>query len=321
VPTAELDKQIELLADMMGSRIPQHEFDMEKKVVLDEIARSNDQNMHVAYDFLHRQVFKGHPLSWPVLGYEQSVGKLTRDQMHDYFRARYAASNLVLIVAGNVDPAEVIDAAERYCGDWEAGQPRPRRRSPQVRTGTAVQQTERFNQQIIALAFAAPAAGDPLNETAAAATTILGGANSRFFWNIVQTGLSPDASCYRVPFCDAGLTLLWGQTEPDRCEQLAEAMETEARRIGTNRVDQAEVQRVKNKRRTALAVEAEAPYYRLVQIMDDVDVRGRPRTVRERLEAVDAVSVEGIADYFERYPIGRDGYFISVGPRDWPPLG
>jgi len=320
VRAGDIDRQIELLADMMRSRLPADEFDMEKKVVLDEIARSNDQNLHVAYDFLHRQVFRGHPLEWPVLGYDTSVGGLTRDQMHDYFRSRYAPNNLVLIVAGNVDPDVVFDAAREHCGVWQPAEPRPERQDAVFRPGTSVQQVERFNQQIIALAFRAPSAADPLHETASAAATILGGPNSRMFWNIVQAGLSPDAACYRLPYCDNGILLLWGQTEPDKCEQLAEAMQSEARRICTTRVDEHEVQRVKNKRRTGLAIEAEAPYYRLVQVMDDADLRGQPRSVEERLAAVDAVTVDAIAEYFAAYPIDRDGHFISVGPRNWPPV-
>jgi predicted Zn-dependent peptidase len=54
--------------------------------------------------------------------------------------------------------------------------------------------------------------------------------------------------------------------------------------------------------------------------MDDIDYRGAPRTVEERLAAVDAVSVESIAACLERYPITDGGYFVSVGPRDWPAL-
>jgi predicted Zn-dependent peptidase len=316
----DIGKQIELLGDMMRSRIPPEEFDMEKKVVLDEIARSNDQHMHVAYDLHHEKVFAGHALSWPVLGYDRTVGPMSRDGMYAYFESRYAPNNLVLIVAGNVDPAGITELAAEHCGSWKPGAERPARSAPTVRTGTAVQQIERFNQQIIALSFAAPSATDPMHETANAAATILGGANSRFFWNIVQAGLSPDASCYRLPYCDCGLLLLWGQTEPEKCEKLAQAMQTEAGRICTNKVDGHEVQRVKNKRRTSLAVEAEAPYHRLLQIMDDVDVRGAPRTIEQRLAAVDAVTVESIAEYFQRYPIDGDGFFISVGPRDWPPL-
>jgi hypothetical protein len=51
--------------------------------------------------------------------------------------------------------------------------------------------------------------------------------------------------------------------------------------------------------------------------MDDVDVHGRPMTVDERLERVDAITVESVRDYLDAYPITGDGYAISVGPRDW----
>ncbi len=315
----DIGRQIELLADMMRSRIPLDEFEMEKKVVLDEIARSNDQPMHLAYDFLQAQAFAGHPLEWPVLGYEHTVGGLTRAQMAEYFASRYAPNNLLLIVAGNVEPGAIFALAEQHCARWAMAPDPPRRAAPTLRHGSNARRIERFNQQIVALGYAAPSAADPWHETANAAATILGGANSRFYWNIVQSGLSPDASCYRLPYCDCGMTVLWGQTEPERCEELARAMQTEARRIRTTRVDEHEVQRVKNKRRTGLAVEAEAPYHRLVQIMDDVDVRGEPRTIDQRLAEVDAVCADTIAEFFERYPIDGQGCFISVGPREWCP--
>jgi predicted Zn-dependent peptidase len=319
VRTADIEQQIELLADMMRSQLPPDEFDMEKKVILDEIARSNDQNMHVAYDFLHERMFEGHTLSWPVLGYDRTVADLTRDQMADYFQQRYAPDNLVLIVAGNVDPDKIAAAAKRYCGDWQPSGAQRHRQAPQMRMGSGNSRFDRFSQQIVAFAFPAPSAVDPMHEVANAAATILGGANSRFFWNIVQTGLSVDASCYRIPYCDCGLTLLWGQTDPDRCDELARAMRDEARKIMDDGVTEPEIQRVKNKRRTALAVEGEAPYYRLVQIMDDMDLRGTPRTVEERIAAVDAVSAGSIAELFERFPIGEGGYAISVGPSSWTP--
>lgn len=315
----DLDKQVELLADMMRSRIPPDEFAMEKKVVLDEIARSNDQMMHLAYDFMQAQLFAGHPLEWPVLGYESTVGRLEPAQMVDYFRQRYAPNNLVLIVAGNVQPQEAFDLADRYCGHWEPGSERPERTPALPQTGKGLKQVDRFQQQVVAFVYPAPSAADPLHETANAAANILGGGNSRIFWDIVQTGLSSDAACYRLPYCDVGLTLLWGQTDPENAGKLADAMQAEASKICTQRVADHEVQRVKNKRRTSLAIESEAPYYRLVQIMDDVDVRGRPRTVEERLAEVDAVTVDSIADYFARFPIDRDGFCISVGPADWLP--
>ena len=84
------------------------------------------------------------------------------------------------------------------------------------------------------------------------------------------------------------------------------------------RVSRHEVERVKNKRRTSLAVEAEAPYYRLTQLMDDMEDHGAPRTIEETLAEVDAVSADTIHDYLQACPINIPGHLTSVGPRNWP---
>lgn len=318
VPRERIAAQIELLADMMRPSLPPDDFDMEKNVILEEIAMSKDSLEHTAFDFLLERVFAGHPLAWPVLGYEHTVRELSRERMQEYFERRYAADNMILIVSGNVDPAQILDLARRFCDDWKPSGNHARRTTPKVHAGAATHRVDRFKQQLVALNFPGPGAHDPLHETAQAAVSILGGNNSRFFWNIVQTGLSPRAGAFRMDLSDCALTILSGQTDPDRVEKLVDAMREEARALRRQKVSEIEVQRVKNKRRTSLAVEAESPYHRLVQIMDDVDYRGAPRTVEQRLAAVDAVTVDTIAEYLERYPLDRHEYLISVGPRDWP---
>lgn len=317
--SADLDAQVELLADMMRSTLPPQEFDMEKNVVMEEIAMSRDQIEHVAFDFILEQVYAGHALGWPVLGYEDTVRNLTRDQMADYFSSRYAPENMVFLAAGSADPATIIASAERHCAGWKRGGVRQYRDAPPIRTGTAAMQVDRFNQQLIAISHAAPGATDPLHETARALASILGGDNSRFYWNIVQTGLSSRAGAWRLDFADTGLLILSGLCEPENCEKLTDAMRKEAGEIGKRgAVEPREIERVKNRRRTSLAVEGESPYYRLVQVMDDVDTHGGPRTVEQRLAAVDAVNEASIADYFARYPIDGPGHLASVGPRAWP---
>jgi predicted Zn-dependent peptidase len=46
VRSGDLEKQIEIIADMMRSSFPPDEFEMEKKVILEEIAMSDDQLDH-----------------------------------------------------------------------------------------------------------------------------------------------------------------------------------------------------------------------------------------------------------------------------------
>lgn len=318
VRKADLAKQMELLADMMRSKIPQEEFTTEKNVILEEIAMAKDNLEHVTFDFLQEKVFEGHSLAWPILGYEETVGAMTREQMWDYFRRCYAPDNMYLIVAGNVEPGEVIAEAEKLCGSWERTGPCAPRTAPQIRAGSDVLVVPQFKQQVVALTYPSIGARDPRSETASAAAAILGGENSRFFWDIVQKGISPRAGVHHLAYTDCGLMLLFGACEPERVEPLVDAMQEEARRIMREPVAGYEVERVKNKRRTALAIEAEAPYYRLTQLMDDLEHYGAPRTVEETLAEVDAITSDSIAEYFAAFPIDSGGHLTSVGPREWP---
>jgi predicted Zn-dependent peptidase len=319
VRTEDLEKQIELLADMMQSVIPPEEFETEKKVILEEIAQSEDQIDRKLYDLIHERVYAQHPLSWPVLGTEETIGSMSRDQLSEYCRSKYNPAGMVLVVAGAVQPQAVIEIARRTCGDWTAGTPRPPRTAPAaLPQTTAICQTDRFQQQALALTFPAPSAVHEDRETADVLAVILGGHNSRFFWNITQAGIAPHVTAGRLDYCDAGMMLAYGLCEPANAERLLEAMRSEINNLSADGVSQDEVQRVKNRARTGLATEAEAPYYRLMQIIQDVDTFGRPRTVSERLAAVESVTPGGIAEYLQTWPMTGPGCLTSLGPRDWP---
>jgi len=318
VPQASIARQIELLADMVRSTLPEEEFTTEKNVILEEIAMSADSLEHVAFDFLQEKVFADHPLAWPILGYEQTVRDLARGQMWDYFQRRYTPDNMVLIVAGNVAVADVLALAESLCGSWPPSNDRPVRNLPAPHAGTDVKVVDRFRQQFVALTFPSVGSRDAHAETAAALATILGGDNSRIYWNIVQQGISPRAGAYYLEYTDCGAMILYGACPPDGVERLVDALRAEAKELRESGVREDEVARVKNRRRTTLAIESEAPYHRLTQLIDDMETHGRPRTVEQMLAEVDAVSARTVQEYLERCPIDGGGHLTSVGPRAWP---
>ena len=322
VRTCDLEKQIELLADMMQSVVPPEEFEMEKKVILEEIAMSDDSLERRVVDLIHEQRYAGHPLRWPVLGTAETVGALTRDQLHGYFESRYHPANMVLVVAGAVDPSEVIAMAERICGDWSARSPRPERAvPPALRQGTGKILADRFEQQAIVLVYPAPSAQHPDRERGDVLAFLLGGHNSRFFWNIVQAGVAPHVSAARLDYTDDGMFIAYGFCEPARSEELLAAMQSEIGKVLSDGVSDEEVRRVGNLARTVLAAESEGPYHRFMQMVRDIDSLGRPREVSERLAAIDAVTASGIAEYGEAWLAAGQSALISVGPRDWPANG
>jgi predicted Zn-dependent peptidase len=96
------------------------------------------------------------------------------------------------------------------------------------------------------------------------------------------------------------------------------ALKQQAREVSESGFRPDEVQRVKNRRRTHLALEAESPRTRLMQLVDDLETHGHVRSADARLAAVEAVSEKTIAAHLGRLPITGDGLLLSCGPRDWP---
>lgn len=314
VPSDRLFDQMELLADMLRPAIPPAEFDMEKNVILEEIAMSRDRIESLAFDLLMEHLFAEQSLSWPVLGYQETVRDLVHGEMTAYFNRRYAPENMVLIVAGRVEPERIFKEAERLCGGWAAGDGVEPRRAPSPRHGSAFQVEKRFGQQVIVVGVPAASGSSDDFETAQATSTILGGENSRFYWNIIQKGLSPRGGVFHYDFADAGVMLFWLMCDPGRANEAFDAMLAEVRAFQAGGARKDETDRVRNKRLTGLAIEAEAPYHRLTQIMDDVDYRGVPRTVEERLRQVEAVTPDAVASYLNRFPVTALPMVISVGP-------
>ncbi|MCG3127075.1 MAG: putative zinc protease [Phycisphaerae bacterium] len=319
VPALRTSEQLELLADILRPSIPPDGFETERQVILEEIAMSDDSfEKHVA-NTLHEQVFGDHPLAHEILGDDASLTAMTRVQMLAYHRQRYAADNVVLVAAGAIDPQTLFADARRLCAAWNTGlQPRDFPAPTSFTPGVSRTVLPQFQQQCIILAYPSVPEGHADEESIEAFCAIFGGANSRCYWNIVQKGICSQAGAAWIAYADCGIMALYAYGEPERCDEILAALRHEAAEIvrGGVRVD--EVQRVKNHRRTHLALEAEAPRSRITQIADDIEIFGRPRSVGERLAAAEAVSQDSIADHLARFPITGESRLISVGPRDWP---
>lgn len=319
VPAQRTLEQLELLADILRPSIPPDGFETERQVILEEIAMSDDSfEKHVA-NTLHERVFGDHPLAHEILGDNASLTAMNRAQMLAYHRERYAADNVLLLAAGAIDPSALFSEAERLCGGWNTSAGRRDFPAPAVfAAGVHRAVLPQFQQQCIILVYPSVPEGHADEESVEAFSAIFGGANSRCYWNIVQKGICSQAGAAWIAYSDYGMLALYAYGEPDRCDEIVAALRQEAETIARGGVRPDEVQRVKNHRRTQLALEAEAPRSRITQLADDIEVFGRPRSVSERLAAAEAVSQKSIADHLARFPITGESLLISVGPRHWP---
>ncbi len=320
VPATRASAQLELLADMMHPSLPPDDFETERSVVLEEIAMSGDSFEHQVWNFLHECCFSRHPLAHEILGEQETVRKMPRDVMVDYHRQRYAPKNVSLVAAGAIEPEEVFAAAGRYCGHWQPATngdvefPIP----PPLSTGVQKQKLDRFQQQSIILIYPSVHNGHADGETIEVFQSLFGGMNSRCYWNIVRKGICSQAGAAWLSYADCGALALYADGEPDRCEDMLSALKEQAADVTKNGFTPDEVQRVKNRRRTHLALEAENPRTRLMQLADDLEAYDYVRPPDARLAAVEAVTEKTIAAYLDRHSITGNALLLSCGPRDWP---
>ncbi len=190
-----LPKAVDVLADILRPSLRVEDFDMEKKVIIEEIGMYEDQPSFCAYDNAKRVFFGDHKLGNSILGSVASITALQRDQMHEYFQRRYVPSNVLVSVAGHFDWPAFVDVVARHCGDWQPG---PVGREG-VREAPGTGKTEmmvkpKVTQEHVILVASGPPADSPLRYAADMLAMAVGDdSGSRLYWELVDPGLADSA--------------------------------------------------------------------------------------------------------------------------------
>jgi predicted Zn-dependent peptidase len=317
VPAENLSEQIGLLARLMRGSFPQEEFDTEKKVVLEEIAMYRDSLESCMFDLASKELFADSPLALSVLGTDETIGPLKREQMVDYHARRYGPDNMIFVACGRFDADAVIAQVQEATSFWQRGQGGRKQIAPTMRRGVAKQQNEKFTQQALMLCYPSTAGKDDDPRTATL-SRVLSGANSRIYWEVIQKGICPDAGAFHIDYSDAGVFVLYALCEPQRADASLAALRAQAEKLTAEGPTEFEVQRVKNITRTQVARDGDSPMRRLLQIAGDIELFEAPRSLEENLARIESVTVASMRELIEQYPITGEGMLVSVGPADWP---
>ncbi|RYG69107.1 insulinase family protein, partial [bacterium] len=107
------------LRELFAPAIRVEDFDMEKKVILEEIAMYNDEPGQRVYERAMEEHFASHPLGLSVIGTPEVITPMKRDDMAGYFAQHYGPSNAVLTAAGRFDVDWLYEQALKLYGDWQ----------------------------------------------------------------------------------------------------------------------------------------------------------------------------------------------------------
>src|SRR3546814_11558519 len=124
-----LPMAVDLVADVvLRGRCRTADVDVERQVVLEEIAMRDDDPEDLLGDAFLTALFGDHPVGRPIIGSVESIESMSRNQLHSFHVRRYTPQRMVLAVAGNVDHKPVVTLVRRaVAGHLERGvQPTPR---------------------------------------------------------------------------------------------------------------------------------------------------------------------------------------------------
>jgi predicted Zn-dependent peptidase len=308
------DRAVELLGDILRPSLREDDFEMEKRVILEEIAKYDDQPPYGAHDKCMTAHFRTHPLGRTVLGSTQSVGALSRQQMLDYFRSRYSPGNIVVALAGRVDFPAVVQMLDRQCGRWEPSDaPRTTVRAAQHRS-LEVYCKESSVQQYVVQTVNGPAVEDADRYAGRVLATVLGDdSGSRLFWELVDTGLAECAALASYEYQGTGIFMTYLSCSPEDTEGNLEAVRLiyeQAQRTG---IAEEELQQAKSKILSHLVLQSERPANRLFSVGNNWLQHRHYRTVRQTMELYQRVTRDDVQAVLERYPLDQPT-IVSVGP-------
>jgi predicted Zn-dependent peptidase len=314
---------VDLLSDMMRPRLAEEDFNLERNVIIEEIARSEDSPMSQAYRKLLQTYFAGQSLGHDVLGTRESISEMHVDQMRAYQRRRYAANNLILSIAGNFEWDQVVELAERHCGAWESGE-QGRQASAfapdAARTSVVVKPNQK--QQFVLIASPSISMQDPDLYAAELAVMVLGdGSGSRLFWNIFQKGLAESVGAAISPFDQTGLLLTYASTTPDHAPAILELLRAELKGLAEDGVHEDELRRAKDKLVSRTVLDGEAAFSRMQDLSYHWVAQGKLESIADEMAAIEAVTLDDIRRVLDRFPPTDRQVTTAYGPLEAGALG
>lgn len=308
------ERTLDLLSDIMRPSLRDDDFDMEKQVILEEIAKYEDQPPFGAFEKCMAAHFGDHPVGRSVLGTASSVGALTSARMRQYFEHRYSPGNIALVASGNVDFDKLVADGDARCGTWQPFDVSRDTRRAGEHSSIEKLGKESATQQYVVQITNGPAAEDQHRHAARLLATILGDdSGSRLFWELIDTGRAEFASLHPYEFQGTGILMTYLACMPEDTDECLERIKNIYATAHEGGVTEDELLRAKSKTCSELVRQNESPACRLFSVGTNWLQRRDYMTVRESVDAYQAVSAEDIANVLDRHPLTLSTT-VAIGP-------
>ena len=143
---------MELLTDMLlHSRMAAEDVELERGVILEEMAMYEDAGEDLAHEALCGAIWPDSPLGRPICGTRETVSAITPQDLLQYVAEEYTPGRMVAVAAGGYNREDMLDCLQSTLGRLKPGAPCPAADTPAFTPGVVLRK-KKFEQVSLELA-------------------------------------------------------------------------------------------------------------------------------------------------------------------------
>jgi zinc protease len=315
VPSEKVNLALEVEADaIMNSTFDPREIERERQVILEEKRLKEDNPQGKLGLLLYQAVFKGTPYANDILGTSESLARIDQKTFVQYYQKHYRPDNIVVVVVGDVNSAQIIDQVRFLFKDFTGHGKAVTPDFPIPKLDTVVRVTAEMPVDQTYLYFGFPGPG--MNNRDEAALSVLGiilggGAGSRFNQELLEKRqLVNEIAAGYNSLEKLGLFIIYARLKKEQITALESEVQKTLSRIANKGVYSAELTRAKAmvKSNIAYTMESNAD---IAAIIGEYQVNGDVENAAKSIIDLQKVTVHDIQRVAKTY-LNPHAYVIAA---------
>lgn len=318
----DLPVAIDVLHDLvMAPLLRDEDLQLERHVILDEIAGVEDTPDDVVFEEHNQRLWGDHPYGYTILGTRQSVTDLMVERVRERHAGAFRPDNMVIALGGNVDHDNVCKLllaagwGDDVPGAQDAVAPVvPPPPSPQAPTQSVIKRDS--HQAHIVLGSTTIPIKDPSRPAFLVVSTLFGsGMSSRLFQRVrEEMGLAYAVYGYQSLYSDVGIHGVYVGTAPQTAKKARDAVMDEMKRLVDHGVGEEELALGRQQLVGQFLLSLESAGSRM-QRAASCELYGEPfRSVDEVIQRIESVTVADALAVAQKWFAPERQTVLTLGP-------
>lgn len=307
-----LELAIDILSDIMQNSVfDAKELEVERGVILQELASSQDTPDDIIFDYFMETAFANQAVGRPILGTEQTINSFQKHDFENYIGKNYNADSMVLAVSGNVSHADVVKYATKYFTKLNPVK-KVSKGKIQYSGGEFRKQNDNLSQVQYVLGFKGISKYDDKKYISSILWAVLaGGMSSRLFQEIREKrGLVYTISNFNMAFDTDGVCAIYAGTSPDKLEELSKSICHELKN-SIAKIEQHEIDKAFSQSKAGILMSRESTTSRSHKLGLNLLTHGREITEMEMLVELEKVKLKDVQNFLQEL-IGNNNISLSA---------